>query len=316
MRRPVVVLLLSSYLAMSGFSQMGRNMPGETGASIRGSIELPPGGTSSTFLVLLEGAGGVAGREIAGLAGDFSFENIAPGSYTIEVSDGYGNFITDQVVTVTPGINSITITLPSISRRQKGGSTVSLAELRHKVPAKAQKEFAQAQKAWDNKDWTACLDHLKNAVAIDPQFIQAHRGMGIVYSRLRQPEKVISSFQEVLMLDPKAPAAYGYIGPAYVNLAKYDEAEVAARRALGTDSGDVRGQFVLGLILARTQKDNAEALRLLRSSENTFPDAYVMSAGILVRNGEVAQARHQLQTYLPHAAPEVREQIKAWLKAN
>src|SRR5271155_2882369 len=104
-----------------------------------------------------------------------------------------------------------------------------------------------------------------------------------------------SAFQEVLKIDRRAPDAYGYMGAGYAAMGNFEEAETAARRALQVNSADMRSQFILGMSLARQEKDDTEALRLLRNSAGSFPDAHLVSANVLVRIGSVQEAKDELE---------------------
>src|SRR6185437_9410055 len=70
--------------------------------------------------------------------------------------------------------------------RNSDGSaaTVSLQQLQHKVPKQALKEFEKARTASIKGDNETALDHLQNAVQLDPEFVDAHNDLGVALAKL------------------------------------------------------------------------------------------------------------------------------------
>ena len=192
-------------------------------------------------------------------------------------------------------------------------AVVSVAQLRHKVAAKAKREMDAARKACGKKDVAACVEHLKKAIGIDPEYLEARRELGHIYVLLDQPENVIDTFQGVLKIDPRSADAYSFIGAAEASLDRYKDAEAAARQALRIVPGHARGRFVLGLSLAGQRKNDVEALECLAGVSDVFPGAHMLEAHVLARRGETAEARSHLEAYREVAPAEQRAMIEEWL---
>jgi tetratricopeptide (TPR) repeat protein len=225
------------------------------------------------------------------------------------------NVAYSQLVT----IRDVSDRFPDMEMRQRTSSnrvesgTVSLAQLSHKVPSKAQKEAALAEKAWKKGNQPVCIEHLRKAIALDPEFLEARNNLGLVYVRANQPESVLDTYAGVLKIDPHSAWAYSMIGGAHAALGHFVDAEFAARRALAIDSSDDRSRYVLGFSLAQQHKNDAEALKNLQQSWGAFPSARMVAAQILSRTGHIAEARSQLETYLPLAPASEANRVKGWL---
>src|SRR5215469_15989401 len=87
--------------------------------------------------------------ETALVNGDNSFEfrSATPGVHQIRVVASNGQVIYEEYVSLSPNL-SLSIRLPDQpSNNSSHGSTVSLQELQHKVPAAAQKAFQKGEEA-------------------------------------------------------------------------------------------------------------------------------------------------------------------------
>lgn len=258
--------------------------------------------------------GGIVWKGPASSTGDFEVSGVEPGPYGITVTGGGGRVLADRIISVNSSLETVEIVLTNPNSHRAAQSTVSLAELRHKVPGKARKEALLAQKAWNKRDNDDCIQHLQKALQIDSDYLAARRDLGLVYLRLNQPENVIAAFEELLRVDPRSAEAYSYISVAYAQLKHFAEGELAARRSLDIDPGNNRSRYMLGLLLAEQKKDDDAALQYLKQSYRAFPAAHVVVAQILARRGEIVDARKQLEEYLPIAPSAELSQLKNWLE--
>jgi tetratricopeptide (TPR) repeat protein len=187
-------------------------------------------------------------------AGEFEVSGVSPGAYDIMVTGTAGAVVADQVVYLNSPFETIEIPLTNASSERPATGTISITELNHKVPGKAHREALLALKAWKNNDNENCIEHLQMAIAIDPEYLEARRNLGLVYLRLNQPEKVISAYEEVLRIDSRSADAYSYISVAQAQLNHVSEAEDAARRSLAIEAVNRRSRYMLGLLLAEQKK--------------------------------------------------------------
>ena len=247
-------------------------------------------------------------------AGGFDVPSIALGAYVVRVTGLAGRVLAEEMVHLNSPFETIEISLTTSADQSPREPTVSIAQLGHKVPGKAHKEALLAQKDWKKENYEGCIKHLEKAITIDPDYLEARRNLGLVYVRLNRPQNVILAFQEVLKIDPRSADAYASVSVAEAQLNHLAESEAAARRGLSVDPANRRSRYMLGLLLAEQKKDDATALRYLKQSYVDFPSAHLVVAQVLARQGQVAEARRQLEDYLDIAPASQRSEVKLWLK--
>ena len=312
----VAVMLVVSAVVLAGvaFSQVPHSSRGfDEGVELRGSIVHSPGTAVRNLMVELYSFGGRFGKADVDSDGSFHFPLVPPGQYDIRVTNMQGNPVAEQTITVHDGFGDVQIRLPEPRDEMPASGTVSLAELMHKVPSKARKEAGLAEKAWKKHDLPGCVEHLQKAVEIDPEYLAAQSDLGLVYARMNQPDKVVTAFEGVLRIDPRSAFAYSLIGAAKISLGQYSDAEAAARRALQIDSTNPRSKYVLGMSLAQQDKNATEALKYLHESTEAFPMAHMITAHVLARHGHMAEARAELERYLPAASGSEKNVVEKWL---
>jgi len=77
-----------------------------------------------------------------------------------------------------------------------------MQQLQHKVPHKAIVEFRRGTEAFKKQQVAAAVDHLKAALAIDPEFVDAHNDLGVAYLALRDFEQGAVHFKQAIALAP------------------------------------------------------------------------------------------------------------------
>jgi tetratricopeptide (TPR) repeat protein len=189
---------------------------------------------------------------------------------------------------------------------------VSVNELR--IPAKAAKEFERSQKALQAGDIRVSAAHLEKAAEIYPKFLQAHDALGMRYLQLGEYEKALAEYQTALAIDPRNAHAYQNLGFTLLLLRSYPESEAAARRSLELDPHQVATQYVLGRAIIAQQHVTPEATQMLLLSEDAFPNASLVLALILFRQGHADQAVTELRHYLKSPMNDGnRQKAECWL---
>jgi len=120
------------------------------------------------------------------------------------------------------------------------------------------------------------LMSFQDAIRKDPDFVQAHLNLGIVYEKLGQGSQAKKEYQEVLRIEPQNPKAHYRIGMMEFLRKDYSAAKEDFETALKSDSTYVEAMYGLGLVLDR-RKDYDRAIATFRKAINLksdYSDAY------------------------------------------
>lgn len=201
---------------------------------------------------------------------------------------------------------------PAAAAAAHPGDPIPVTQLR--IPSKATKEFARAEKAFQSGDIPTSAEHLQKALEIYPDYLQAHNSLGLRYVQLGQYQKALAEHQLALALNPRNAQTHQDIALALVLLNRAPESENEARLALDLDSQSVGARYVLGRALIAQHHVTAEALDMLSQSENAFPNASLVLAQIHFTAGRTEQVIAELRKYL--RAPvdlENKQKAECWV---
>lgn len=106
---------------------------------------------------------------------------------------------------------------------------------------------------------------------------------------------------------------FNNLSVALIKLRRYADAELAARHALELDPTNSIARYLLGCTLAMEDRNAAEALEMLRATQNMFPESRLVIAKILLRQPATKDAKRELQEYLAIPGIEKREMAESWL---
>lgn len=155
---------------------------------------------------------------------------------------------------------------PKAVPRPIATGTVSAANLRHHVPKEALKLVERARKrdAHDRRpDFEAMAADLERAVAIDPDYGDAHGELGVQYFRLVRLREAADEFRTAIRLDPEFSNWQVDLGWILFTVGDLREAEHWGRRALELKPDNVRAHLLLGVLLAGSAETRAESMRHL-----------------------------------------------------
>ena len=143
-------------------------------------------------LTFLASTGGPAQRSSSGQSGGYA----QSGVYGQEAS--YARF-RDPFDVLDVEAAQTRINWPTDNRRShsnnRDSASVSLQELRHKVPKQALKEYNKGRKAYDNGDYETALDHLQSTIQLDAEFADGHNDLGVVLGKLGNAAEAREEFQ-------------------------------------------------------------------------------------------------------------------------
>jgi tetratricopeptide (TPR) repeat protein len=195
-----------------------------------------------------------------------------------------------------------------------GSNTVTVHELRHAVPKKAQKEMEKAEKAHLQERKDEARDHLNRAIVFDPEFVAARNNLAALYLTEGNGEAAVEQLEEAVKIDPRNPVIFANLTLGYTMSHKLDAAELAARETLLLDRTSVRAHLFLGLVLVEKQRFTDEALQCLERAREEFPLAHLLAGRVLLGRGNSEKARAEIQTYLSMEREEANRALAiGWL---
>jgi len=190
---------------------------------------------------------------------------------------------------------------------------VSVHELSHRVPRAAQAEMNKANKARLKQGCDDAVEHLRNAVRIDPDYVAARNNLATCLMDT-DPVSAAAELEKAIEIDPHHAMLFHNLALAYLVSNKLEAAERAARNALNLDGILTRSRVVLGIVLVQEQKYTAEALAYLESGRQEYPIAGMFSALVLMDQGQWSRARLGIDTYLSSEDPSYRSHAERWLR--
>jgi tetratricopeptide (TPR) repeat protein len=183
------------------------------------------------------------------------------------------------------------------------GESVSVVRLTHKPPAKARDAFQRGIKLDRAGAPENAATEFEKAIALDPDFSEAHGNLGVEYTAMGRLDDAIAEFHRALALDPATSFHHSNLAYALIRLNRNQEAESEAQMALGVDSGNATAQFLLGFLWARRPDKRKAAETYLTSAARTVPAAHLVLAQMYTAEGSVEIARAELDRYQEATTP-------------
>lgn len=163
---------------------------------LRGEILSAPGTNYSELSVQIEtlGSAGTTQHVAVESDGRFVFRDVAPGPYRLRILDAAGGEITSESLSVLGNV-PVSVNLPERKMERPSGASVSVERLRHQPSKRALRVFLLAQKLSKANAHERAADALEKAVALDPEFIEAHGNLGVQYALLKRYERAADEFR-------------------------------------------------------------------------------------------------------------------------
>lgn len=228
---------------------------------------------------------------------------------------------------LTPGIGTSPLmvdgTVPDIGNdRQENpaGSeqTISIKRLDHKVPGKAAKEYRKGVSLRAKHKFEEALAHLRTALELDPEFVEAANDVGAVLADLNRSAEAQVAFEKTIKIDPQYWSGYFNLAVIYMVRGHFADAERAARTALDLNRAGAGSRAVLGMSLVLQDKFTDEAINLLEDTREQYPQSHLFLARALAGRGKNESAQTEIQLFL--RTPEAKDQsarvlAESWLQA-
>ena len=274
---------------------------------------------ASPARVFLHGVGNSLARETVTLVpGQFHFKNVPAGSYTllVYVRGGRAASRTIDVGPATGGKGRrVALTLnfsPSdfVADAVDSPYVASVAQLA--IPAKALREYENAQKDLAKPNVDSAVKRLERAVEMAPQFAAAWNNLGTIAYHRRNFERAEECFRKALAADPQAFDPLVNLGGVLLVTGKLDAAIDANVHAVAARPNDALAQSQLGMSYFQAGNLDLAVKHLERARQidpGHFSSPQLPLAEIHLRRGEKRQAADVLEDFLKHH-PDYAEAAK------
>ena len=182
---------------------------------------------------------------------------------------------------------------------------------------------AEATLAIEDRNWDKALELLRQALAKEPEHVEALYYTGVAYMGKKDPNQAVRFLEQARQKSPDDTSILYQLGLAYFTLEQYDRAQPLFERAFARDpSVDSLGYYVGYLRYRRGQyQDALRAFRVARTSDATIGDLTRLYAGLSLQQlglpaqaeAEIAQIG-QLQPASPLTGPA--ERLKSAIAAQ
>lgn len=245
--------------------------------------------------------------------GSFKGPAAAIGQYKVEVLDSRERPIYEDIVSMSPGCTALIIELRDDAAKPVSGA-VSIARLSHHVPSAALKELRRAEHLTQKGDTTASLDHLQKALAIDPEFFEAHVKLGVTLLTRNDLQPAAAEFTAATKIDASSAVAWTNLAIARLRLGQSGTAAEAANRALQIDPMLPSANFALAVSCIMDGQFDHSILEHLDKTYSNYPHAHILAAQALAGQGHYAEAREHVQIYLRTGHPPDRAKAEQYLQ--
>ena len=253
------------------------------------------------------GGAGMGIGESASIAADntFEFRSVPPGTHELRVVTPNGRVLHSEYISVHDPFQRLSIHVPDsqTADRSSGGSSISLQQLSHKVPASARKAFSRGEQAAAKGDMEGARTAFVEAVTIDPEFADAYNELGAADSDLKRLPDAVNDFQKAIDLVPDHRLALPNLSIVLAKLNRFHDAAAVARRALRVVAGATAGRihYVLAASLLAEHGDIDEIVLHFERSADAVPTARITAADLLAAHGRSQDAIRELEEYLQDA---------------
>ena len=248
---------------------------------------------------------GMAPSESVSVNADNTFElhSATAGIHQLRVISGAGQVLHEENVNIWGGAQTLSIRLPDAPDANRStDSSISLQQLRHKVPAAARKAYQKGEQAAAKGNLLQARSSFQEAVTIDPEFADAYNELGAAEAGLKHLPEAAEYFQKAIELVPEHLYALPNLSIVLAKMPRLHEAGEVARRALRVVPNDGRMHYILATSLLAEPARLDEAIDHFERAAATIPSAHVTAAELLAKSGRSQEAIRHLEQYLLLAA--------------
>jgi tetratricopeptide (TPR) repeat protein len=285
-------------------------------APVRGEIVSASPRPGSLVIEISPQGGGISENISVNPDDTFELRSTPPGNYELRVVAGGGQILYQEMISITPGMQTLTVRLPDRPNASRAaGNSISFAQLQHKVPAPALKLFNKGEQAAAKHSLPQARDFYRQAIALDPEYVDAYIELGATESALGQYEVAADQYRKAVALAPEHELALPNLCIVLAKMHKFHEAGEVARRALKVTPGSGRVHYILAASLIEDHGDIDEAIEHMQRAASEIPSAHLVASDLLLKKGKRDLAKRQLEEYLLVAKPDdtMRPKVEALL---
>jgi tetratricopeptide (TPR) repeat protein len=284
---------------------------------VRGEIVSSAASFGSVTVELAGQGGGVMERVPVNADGSFEFRQAAAGTYELRVV-GFGGEVLHQETVYLNGSNqSLSIRLPERtgSASRATGSSVSIGELSHKIPAQAQKLFDKGEQSFAKHNVAEARDLYRQALELDPEFVDAYNELGAAEAAMGRLPEAAEQFQKAIDIAPENQLALPNLCIVLAKMRRFHEAGEVARRALRVVPGSGPIHYILAASIIEEHGNADEAIEHMKRAAAEIPSAHLVASDLLADRGRRQEAVRQLEEYLLVTSPTdtMRPKVEARL---
>jgi tetratricopeptide (TPR) repeat protein len=292
--------------------------------AIRGRVVMPDGSpVTQPIRVTLSVLRGDQSNIYTDSQGLFEINNLAPGSYTLEIEEDRERKFEPtrervEVFSRSPTLVTLYLKEKTTEVSEKPNSNVvSSAEFDEKVPAGALREFERGTKAGKEGKLDEAVEHLRKAVAIYPDYLKARNDLATYLLAQGKLDEAVEHLRKAIQIDPKAFNPQLNLGIVLVGQHDFSAAASALEKALSLDAASPAAHLYAGLAyvgLGDGEKAERELTAAYKLGGSKYSLAQFHLGHLYMNKGERALALKAFETYLrdtPDAAnaDEVRRLI-------
>ena len=299
-------LFLLFFLVVSTSAQFGRGVS-EMDHRLRVHIMFADEGgcDASTKVDLMKSASMAFARGSTDKSCVAEFFGVPGGTYFLEISGhGFSNLASSEIIVSSPFNDSVEVTVrrPEKNRDEDTAlrsAETSVADLR--IPARAAKEFNNANRQMEQQNWTRALATLRKASSIYPQYAAAYVNLGVIYARIGDRKHEAEALQQAIVVDDHRVLAYVNLARMHIALNAFPEAEMELKKAAALDPTDGVILVLLGHAeFMNHELDDAIAICRTVHAMPGVPHAYAhwVAAFAFEQKDQIAEAGNEFRTYV------------------
>lgn len=247
--------------------------------------------------------GPIVGQNFTGANGDFEFDNIPAGTYTLIVAPIDYEAVSQQLEVLYAPVLGLEVEVhrPDVGIRETHqGSKVSVREL--SIPQKAQDAMQKGMRLlFQNSDYSGSMKQFQRAVELYPNYYEAYAQMAVAYKELGDTSSAEQALRKSVELSQEHYLdALCLLGALLSDSGRFAEAEPIARKAVELDPNSWQANSALGsalLGLNRNKEAEVSAMAAVKLQPNN-PTLHLILANVHIKLLNYPAALDDLNAYL------------------